>query len=318
LLQAIGQADRLVLLGDVVELRQRPVVRVLQAARETLELIGAALAPGRPLLLLAGNHDHGLVAPGLALRDPDEPLALDGTLAPAGALAQVVEWLGAGRTEVRYPGVWLREDVWATHGHYADRHTTVPMLERVGAGAMARVAREAPGGPERVEDYESVLAPIYAWLDALGATARGDGRSAGGVSAKAWRSLSGRGRRGLRARALGAGFPVLVAALNRAGIGPLSAQLSGDALRRGPLEAMGEVIRRLNVQAAHVIFGHTHRAGPLPDNDTGQWHTPSGTRLTNTGCWVHDRMPGSPYRPGFAVWVDDAVGTSPRLVNLLD
>src|SRR6202000_3229334 len=47
---AVARADRLVLLGDVVELRQRPAPRALDGARQTLELIGSALDPGRPLL----------------------------------------------------------------------------------------------------------------------------------------------------------------------------------------------------------------------------------------------------------------------------
>ena len=63
-----------------------------------------------------------------------------------------------------YPGVWLRGDVYAIHGHYADRHTTVPMFERLGAGAMARLARDAPTGPARAEDYEAILEPISARL----------------------------------------------------------------------------------------------------------------------------------------------------------
>ena len=30
----------------------------------------------------------------------------------------------AGAVRAAYPGVWLRDDVYATHGHYGDRHTT--------------------------------------------------------------------------------------------------------------------------------------------------------------------------------------------------
>ena len=48
---------------------------------------------------------------------------------------------------VAYPGVWLRDDVYATHGHYIDRHITVPMLERLAAGAMRRVVALNPEGP---------------------------------------------------------------------------------------------------------------------------------------------------------------------------
>jgi hypothetical protein len=71
-----------------------------------------------------------------------------------------------------------------------------------------------------------------------------------------------------------------------------------------------------------VIFGHTHRAGSLPGDEAGEWATPGGAALINSGCWVHDpaylgRDPSSsPYRPGFAVRIVD--GGAPELVNLLD
>ena len=60
-------------------------------------------------------------------------------------------------------------------------------------------------------------------------------------------------------------------ALNRAGLGPLRADISGPELRRGALRAFGEVLTRLRVDAPHVIFGHTHRAGPLPADDRYEW-----------------------------------------------
>jgi hypothetical protein len=81
---------------------------------------------------------------------------------------------------------------------------------------------------------------------------------------------------------------------------------------------MREVITRLEVPpGAHVLFGHTHRAGPLPDDERSEW---SG--LLNTGSWVYERAwlgdspPRSPYRPGFAAIVED--DAPPELVNLLD
>jgi hypothetical protein len=71
-----------------------------------------------------------------------------------------------------------------------------------------------------------------------------------------------------------------------------------------------------------VIFGHTHRAGPLPLDEQAEWSAPTGSRLLNTGSWVHEPYflgpdpQRSPYRPGFAVVVsDDRV---PELRNLLE
>ena len=93
------------------------------------------------------------------------------------------------------------------------------------------------------------------------------------------------------------------------------------ALRRGSLVGMAEVLRRLGVDAPHVLFGHTHRAGPWPGDDPSEWTTAAGGRLTNTGSWVHQphfltgRPGASPYWPGIAVRVD-ATGP-PRLLRLL-
>jgi hypothetical protein len=88
------------------------------------------------------------------------------------------------------------------------------------------------------------------------------------------------------------------------------------------LEAMGEVLARLEVEAEHVIFGHSHRAGPLPGDLGEEWITPSGTRLHNSGSWVYQSaflspVPGeSPFWPGAAVRVRD--GKPPELLRLLD
>ena len=43
------------------------------------------------------------------------------------------------RVRVAYPGLWVREDVYAMHGHYLDCHLTVPTLERLSVGAMSRL-----------------------------------------------------------------------------------------------------------------------------------------------------------------------------------
>ena len=113
-----------------------------------------------------------------------------------------------------------------------------------------------------------------------------------------------------------------MAGLNRAGLGPLHADISAPELRRAGLPRSGPRCDRLDVHARHVIFGHTHRAGPLPDDDRLEWRAPTGAELINSGCWVYEpahvgSAPStSPYRPGFAVAVGDE--GAPRLSNLLD
>ncbi len=333
LLDVLGGYQRLVLLGDIVELRQGPLRDALAAAQGPLAEIGEALGAGREVVIVPGNHDHRLLRPWLDRRasaGPPPPLGLESEVdwyagEPLGAIAG---WLSPASVRVVYPGAWLRDDVYAAHGHYADRHTTVPMFERLGAGAMARIVREPAGGPRRAEDYEAALSPIYAWLDAI---AQGRehplegaiGRGIGAGSARAWEVLTrADGRPGWRRRATITAFPALIGVLNRAGLGPLRADLSGPSLRRGGLHGVGEVLSRLDVHAAHVIFGHTHRAGPLDGDDRSEWVTPGGAKLVNTGSWVHEPGflgpdPGaSPYRPGFAVVLPGA--GPPRLECLLD
>jgi len=321
--------DRVVLLGDVLELRHGPLGEALAAADAVLRALGSGISGGREVVIVPGNHDHHLLAGWLERR------GLNGPVAPLGVesevdwregelLAAVASRLAPARVRVAYPGVWLRGDVYATHGHYGDRHTTVPMFERIGAGAMARVAHEPAGGPRRAEDYESTLAPIYAWIHAV-AQGGGSGprRSTHGASARAWQVLAdGDARHSWRRRALIAAFPALIAALNCAQLGPLRADLSGPELRRGALRGFGEVLTRLAISAPYVIFGHTHRAGPLSGDDRAEWVTPAGAALFNTGCWVHEpaflgpEPSESPYRAGFAAILGD--DGPPELVSLLD
>lgn len=323
LVAALAGVDRLVLLGDVLELRHRPLRETLSEAAPVLGELGSAVGE---VAVIPGNHDHGLLRGWLERRDPAAPLGLDSVVAPDAheALGMLVESLAPARVRVSYPGVWLRDDVYATHGHYSDRHHTVPIVERVGAAMTVRLAGEPDGGPARAEDYEAALAPMYAWIETVAQSGglRGSG-SDGSFQVKAWQVLSGAGsRRGLRGRAMLVAFPALVAGMNRLGMGPLRADVSAFALRRAGLRAFGEVLARLEVSAAHVIFGHTHRAGPLPGDDRAEWIAPGGSRLLNTGSWVYEPgylgdSPGeSPYRPGFAAIVGD--DGPPELVNLLD
>jgi hypothetical protein len=83
------------------------------------------------------------------------------------------------------------------------------------------------------------------------------------------------------------------------------------------------VLARLEVKARYALFGHTHRAGPLPDDRVAEWAGPDGTLLVNAGSWVREGNflgpnPGtSPYRPGFCALLSDGE-EAPELRNLLD
>lgn len=329
LLDELQRADRIVLLGDVVELRGAPVADCLAAARPLLGEIGAA-ARDVPVVYVPGNHDHQLVAEWLELRrqrGESSPLGLAQPLAPgrSGLMAKVARALGAPGLEFSYPGVWLRPDVYATHGHYLDRHNSIPAVEVLAISVCARISGAQRSGPRKAEDYEAAAAPIYAFDYSI-AQSGGPSRDAvrAGSSLRVWRKLNPQNGRMTPARVLLGGvlIPGVVAAVNRAGLGPFSSELTPATLRRAALDAMGEAVSRLEVDAEHVVFGHTHRAGPLADDPGADgWATPGAPRLWNSGSWVHEQaLVGSgarrsPYWPGGAVVLED--GGPPRLVNLL-
>jgi hypothetical protein len=340
LLEALRDVDRLVLLGDVIELRHGPPREALAAARPFFEDLGSEFGapPAREIVVCAGNHDHLLIDAWLderALRGP-EPLGLEQRLVlepthPAASpiLAQLAEWAAPARLTAAYPGLWVRPDVYATHGHYLDCHLTVPTLERLSVGAMSRVLGRPAGAFDRVEDYEAVTGPVFAWRDAVARETHTSGALNGVDTVRAWRALGGHagGRsspaRKLRRLALAGAFPLAVAALNRAGLGPLRTDISTEELRRAGLRAMGEVADRLQLGDAYVVFGHTHRAGPLPGDREQEWRASGGARLVNSGCWTYDSVfltstPGeSPYWPGTCVLVDDAGPPAPPVLKRL-
>ncbi len=330
LLDALDGIDRLVLLGDVLEMRHGPLRGALSGSEPVLRELGEAMGADREVLIVPGNHDHMLLrgwSERRACAPEPPPLGLESEVdwAPGEPLAAVAGALAPARVRVLYPGVWLRADVYASHGHYGDRHNTAPIMERLGAGLMARFVPERDGGPKRAEDYEVTLGPMYAWMDALaqGRAQQRDGGQ-GSLQVAIWRQLTtSSGRPSVRRASMRAGFPMLISALNRARLGPLRADVSGPELRRGGLRGFTEVLSRLEVKARYALFGHTHRAGPLPDDRVAEWAGPDGTLLVNAGSWVHERNligsdPGrSPYRPGFCILLSDD-DTAPQVLNLLD
>src|SRR6185312_1335994 len=62
LIEAARGVDRVVILGDGLELRDGPQRNAVALAGPLYEELGRALGPDGELLVTAGNHDHGLVA----------------------------------------------------------------------------------------------------------------------------------------------------------------------------------------------------------------------------------------------------------------
>ena len=336
LVDALSRADRVVLLGDVVELRERPLADSLEVARPVFEQLGRALA-GRPVVLVPGNHDHALAEPWLARLRLDArglPTETEWPVQPEeGAAGRLAAWMPDVKLTLAYPGLHLREGVYATHGHYLDLHLTIPRLEAIAASAMARVTGRGKSS-RSAADYEAILGPLYAFFAGLAQSASSASLSRGAsLSRDVWRRASGNGRRpetdsaGQAATASVARFllgrvtiPGGVAALNGLGLGPFRATLTGEELRRAGLLAMARVAEVLVPGAEHVIFGHTHRPGPLPGDEHAEWTTLSGSRLWNSGSWLYEHAfittgSESPYWPGTVLTLDDE--GPPRLENVL-
>lgn len=327
LFEAIAGADRVVLLGDLLEMRERPSRDVLERAGPFLDELGEATA-GKQVVITPGNHDHELVGPALdeAQLDGAGPLGVAATFSPAsGELSRrVAARMPGAEVTIAYPGVWLRDDVYATHGHYLDLHLTVPRVECVLASAIERFAGSERDGAGRTPDvYEASLAPIYAFAYSVVQSSEARAITGGGsFSRKVWSRANPGGRASLAGLALGRlAIPGAVAAINRLGLGPFRSDISAVELRRAGLRAIAEVLRGLGIEADHVIFGHTHRAGPLAGEAEGWW-LPGGTRLTNTGSWiwegafVHGSGAGNPYWPGRVTLLRDE--GPPEQVHALD
>ncbi len=323
LLEEITVADRLVLLGDALELRELPLPAVLERVRPFLQELGEAMA-GREIVLVPGNHEHRLAEPLLEAQAlAGRPLGLEQQTEPRGeAIDQVTGWLGRAELSIAYPGLWLRPDVYATHGHYMDCHMTLPRLECLAAAASMRTLGPLPdeAGPD---DYERVLRPIYGLGYSLAQTGRA--RRATRPSERVWRTIAGhngnrgRARRTALRAAVTAGIPASVWTLNRLLRADFEPDLSSTAITRSGVAAATELARRLGADSAYVIVGHTHRGGPGADE--AAWELPGGGSLHNTGSWVfasafhRPGTPPSPYWPGTVTWIEES--GPPRQVRLL-
>ena len=315
LLERLADIDRLVLLGDVLELRHGPLREAMAAARPFFEDLGRALggtrarADGRQPRPRAGRTVAG--ARGGAT-DPG-PLGLEQLIEPAEASPALGADRRVGapaRTRVAYPGLWVREDVYAMHGHYLDCHLTVPTLERLTVGAMSRLLgrpAEASTRSTTTRRWERRVRVARRGRarrpHRRGAERDGDGL---GVARARWRQLRGRCRGGVRAAACGAACGSRRSCagarswrasrwLSRRSTAPASVpsaptSRAPSCVARGS-RAMGEVAARLGLGDAHVVFGHTHRTGPLEADDEHEWRGRGGARLVNCGAGPTRHLP---------------------------
>lgn len=305
LVAAIGDVERLVLLGDVVELLEGRPAEAMEIAEPVLREIGARLGAGREVIVVAGNHDAEMVRPwaraqGRSLAS-DASVPLDATA----LLGRLTSWLQPARVSVRYPGVWLGEGVWATHGHYLDRHLLPSAVYGVARGLLGRL----PGDSAVPADYEQAGKPSVTRVEALLT------RWLPRPFAALWDDLA----EYLRA----ATMPGVSQGPLASRIGSVPARLLGVQMRRASIPALARVAHRFGVDADWVIFGHVHRRGPLADDDLEQWDGPGGRpRIANTGSWVYEPLLVHHVSPPHAYWPGGALvlepGRDPQSIGLLD
>lgn len=305
LLDALADVDRLVLLGDALELLQGREHHALDGAEPVLRALGRALGPEREAIVVPGNHDLGLIRPwlrrGATRLTPATPIPLDATP----AMERLTGALRPARVSVSYPGVWLAERVWATHGHYLDRHLLPESAYGIARGLLGRLPRagatvddyERAGGPSvtRIEAYllEHLPRRLAALVEDLSELVRAST------------------------------MPVAPHRFLHPRMARFTAWALGAQMRRASIPALARVVHRLGVQADWVIFGHVHRLGPLPGDRPSDWEGPGGgPQMTNTGSWVyepllvHNARAPHPYWPGGAALIEG--DREPRAIGLLD
>jgi hypothetical protein len=315
LLTALRRSDRLVLLGDVVELLEGRPASALSEAMPVLREIGQAMAGGE-ILVIPGNHDHALVRAWLRERRAAERPLGSATQVPRTATDELAELTAqlmppGGRVRVQYPGAWLGPHTFAHHGHYLDQHLSSAAVARI-----TRAASERALGP--ADRYELRRSPSFSAASLVIRDLPGgfeEGIERFGGMARAWgKAVLGRDS---------AGTPQSKARNER--IAAVGSVWMDRRLERSGLQAMAQVAQDLGAlpRARHVIFGHVHRLGPLnADEGLGRWRPdPDGPYLWNSGSWVHEPMLVtsedhlSPFWPGGALLIED--DRTPQVLQLL-
>jgi UDP-2,3-diacylglucosamine pyrophosphatase LpxH len=312
LLETIDGVHRLVLLGDTLELGAAAPRAPTPGAERVVRAIGRRLGPDRPVVIVPGNHDARLVRSWALARERSLGIADEVPPDATPALGQLSSWLAPARMRVSYPGVWLEDRIWATHGHYLDRHLIPESAFGVLRSGLARaLGRDATLAPAQPVDYE--------WARRRAAARRRRGPREGFWTRLRERPL-GTLLQTVAELAREGAVPQIPRLMMRAGLSPATARLVDAQMRRSAMPAMAEVARRLGIDADWIVFGHVHRVGPRGEPS---WQPrPGGPRLLNTGAWLYEPMlvdratPPHPYWPGGAVLLEPDV--PPRAIGLLD
>ena len=312
------------------------------------------------VVFVAGNHDYHFA---LQLIEREQEMAIErgdakpykfpGKIPPPRdtlLLRQLRRMIGPGvDVEFAYSYVVLQTaggPALAMHGHYLDLHLASPAERLLALVEQALTAYRLETLRPGFDLYEAVLRPQNELLYWIGQSPAG-----AQVQSEIWRRLRGDNRhvpRGLLARlrriAIRRALRAAEALAGAAARQLTDRVLRGDATNISPARATGveEGIRafmdslyalqedlfaaeRWTAPPAYVIFGHTHRPGPLPGVDaTALWRAPWAgheVQVLNTGSWMYDveRALTQEYYethwPGTLVLIPD--GGEPRVVSVL-
>jgi UDP-2,3-diacylglucosamine pyrophosphatase LpxH len=329
-------------LGDVLRSRRRPA------------------GPAPRVLYVAGNHDHHFA---LQLIEREQERAIErgdvehyrfsGMIhGPRDMflLRQLRRMLGPG-VDAEFAYAYARLEtlhgpVLATHGHYLDLHLVSPPERLLALVEQALTAYGLETLYPSFDLYEAVLRPQNELLYWIGQSPAG-----AQVQSALWRRLRGdrrqlphgvlaRARRYAARRALHAAEALAGAAARQL----TQRVLKGDVTEISPARATGvhegiqafmdslyalqeDLFRAEGWQMppTYVVFGHTHRPGPLPGLDTAErWRTHWGGReihVFNSGSWLYDverALTEEYYQqrwPGTFVLIPD--GEEPRIMSVL-
>ena len=247
LIAAISGADRLVLLGDMVELRERPLAASARGRPAGVRGARASArrppgrcscrgttttpspSPGSPacgwMLTRSRPRRSGRLAP------TTEPSAGSPGWMPDVELTHRLPRTPPARRRLRHPRPLPRPA----------SDDSAPGVDRgVRDGARSRAAARERARPRTTRRSWRRSTPSTSGL-AQGASAASLSRG-GSVSRDVWRRASSNGRPGIGRFLLGrVTIPGAVAALNGLGLGPFRATLTGEELRRAGLLAMARV-----------------------------------------------------------------------------
>ena len=302
-----------------------PLAAALEIARPFFDELGAVVGDGR-VVMVPGNHDHHLLDDWLERRrlDGAAPLGLEQRIPiDAGPLAELTARDGQDRGRARVP-----RRVAAGRASTPPTATTSIATSPSRASSASRSPRSsessaAPGTrpttsslPTATRDRShrtTTSASRPRCTRSCSRSPRAAARRRSGWAGQTRRPGSGRrsaaGTGGRLAYAAGCSARLRYPGRSGSRIGSGSDRSSPISHRaRSPargLAAIGEVVRQLGIEADHVIFGHTHRRGPIRARSGGASKTGPGSTTPAAGSTRRDcsgaRRPTAPTGRGRSI-----------------